>query len=357
MTELQPVSALILIVDDDSMTRLMLGQALESEGHRIIEASNGEQALALYSENHPELVLLDAILPTIDGFEVCNQLQKLPGGTRTPVLMITGLNDEESVDHAFEAGAVDYVTKPIHWAVLRQRVRRLLLSRQTEKMRDDLTQMIVHDMKAPLNTIRGYAELTLDDVSEPWLVDRLSRMYHLSDNLLNMAMMLLDISRMEEGKLNLVRSERSITEVLQELGHSFEWLIHDRELVLEIDTSSPDVKATLDWSLIQRVLGNLVSNAIKHSPPHATIQTSYSSAEDKLYIYVTDQGEGIAPEDQSRIFEKFTQARHRIRGSRNDTGLGLTFCKLATEAHGGTIQLESEVGVGSRFTLILPLKV
>ncbi|WGV28841.1 GGDEF domain-containing response regulator [Halotia branconii] len=125
--------ALVLIVDDEPFIRKQLRLSLEREGYRIAEAENGREALVAFQELHPDIVLLDAIMSDIDGFECCTQLQSLEGGQHTPVLMITGLEDQESVDRAFAVGAIDYVTKPIHWPVLRQRVRRLIQQSQTQQ--------------------------------------------------------------------------------------------------------------------------------------------------------------------------------------------------------------------------------
>lgn len=155
---IHPVSPLILVVDDDKTMRLLLRRAMEQEGYQVVEASDGEQCLDTYTSRKPDLILLDAVMPVMDGFSCCIQLQALAGddattetlpmfGTEyalgktqartlarsTPILMITGLEDPESVDRAFDAGATDYVTKPIHWAVLRQRVRRLLQQAQLYK--------------------------------------------------------------------------------------------------------------------------------------------------------------------------------------------------------------------------------
>lgn len=116
----------ILVADDDKTMRLLLRRAMEQERYQVVEASNGEECLQEYQRQQPHIVLLDAMMPVMDGFTCCTHLQALPGSDRTPVLMITGLDDKESVDRAFEVGATDYVTKPIHWAVLRQRVRRLI---------------------------------------------------------------------------------------------------------------------------------------------------------------------------------------------------------------------------------------
>lgn len=353
----------ILVADDDSNARMMLRYILEADGHSVEEASNGQEALTVFQQTHPDLILMDAMMPTMNGFDACSQLRSLPGGERTPVLMITGLEDEKSVDLAFQVGAVDYVNKPIHWAVLRQRVRRILETQQLEKLRDDLTQMIVHDLKNPIAIIQGYAELLKEDTpTEDWRGDAIQQIYQNSVKLLDMTMMILDIGRLEEGKLVLQLSSRPIVEVLQEVKRSFEILAQSREVTVNIADGDASLEANLDWGLIQRVLANLVQNAIKHSPAKTTVTISYSlqcasgaQGEKTVYISVKDQGEGISPQDQPYVFEKFAQGRDRRRGNRTDTGLGLTFCKLATEAHGGKIQLESAVGVGSTFTLVLPI--
>lgn len=136
----QQDSALVLVVDDDKFMRLQLRRAMEQAGYQVEEAADGEQALSAYTRFHPDIILLDAVMPVMDGFDCCRQLQTLPGGDRTPVLMTTKLEDPESVDLAFDAGATDFITKPIHWAVLRQRVRRLLqASRTMEELRQQRT--------------------------------------------------------------------------------------------------------------------------------------------------------------------------------------------------------------------------
>lgn len=117
---------LIMIVDDDRSMRLLLNMAMEEEGYRVAEAKNGEQCLAEYAHYQPNLILLDAIMPDIDGFTCCQKLRSLPGGDRVPILMITALDDRESIQQALSAGATDHITKPIQWAVLSEKVQRLL---------------------------------------------------------------------------------------------------------------------------------------------------------------------------------------------------------------------------------------
>ncbi|GAX35171.1 response regulator [Nodularia sp. NIES-3585] len=132
--------SLILIVDDEEFIRMQLRLALKREGYQIAEAQNGREALSLCEQLHPDIILLDAIMPDMDGFECCTRLQSLECNQDIPVLMITGLDDQVSVDRAFEVGAIDFVTKPIHWPVLRQRVKRLISQSQLQKLLESANQ-------------------------------------------------------------------------------------------------------------------------------------------------------------------------------------------------------------------------
>ncbi len=152
MSEMMPSfhnPPLILVADDDKTMRLGVRQAMEQDGYQVVEANDGESCLAIFQRVRPDVVLLDAIMPAIDGFTCCQRIQELSGTRRTPVLMITGLEDQDSVDQAFAAGAVDYITKPIHWAVLRQRVKRLIqqvrLYQQLETANHELQRIATID--------------------------------------------------------------------------------------------------------------------------------------------------------------------------------------------------------------------
>jgi two-component system, sensor histidine kinase and response regulator len=354
MSSARPVTGSILITDDDPSMRMMLRRVLHRDGFTVWEAEDGIQALKFCATHHaPDIMLVDAMMPNLDGFGLCEELQRL--GIKTSILIITGLDDEESVDRAFKVGAIDYVTKPIHWPVLRQRVKRIMQAKELEQMKDDLTTMIVHDMKNPLSTIRGYAELMLQDRNpDAWNLESVSRIYHNSVKLLNMTMMILDIGRLEEGKMPLQPSQRPVMDALVETQQAFEWMATDHDVHLAVHADDPAVAAILDWNLITRVIGNLVSNAIKHSKVGSTVIITAGTNEECLLLSVIDQGEGISEEDQKMIWNRFTQAKLRRSGTLLDTGLGLTFCKLAVETHGGRIDLKSELGYGSQFTLVLP---
>ncbi len=353
---------LILVADDDRGTRNITRRVMEREGYEVIEAEDGEDCLEKYNKFRPDLVLLDGMMPILDGFEACAQLRQLPQGEQLPILMVTALEDNTSVDKAFAAGATDYITKPIHWAVLRQRVRRLLAARHLEKIRSDLTHMIVHDMKTPLMAISSYVDIILEEEIDDSIpinqLDILQRIQRNGRSLLDMTNMILDLQRMEEGKLALNLSENSACEVLQQVAENLNWMAQSYGVNIQLECPQPELVYTLDWGLMSRVLVNLVTNAIKHSVHggNVTLKTQgiANSLKPGLLIAVKDEGEGIAMEDQKRIFERYTQATVRQGGSRTDSGLGLTFCKMAVEAQGGRIELQSTPNLGSTFSLIFP---
>ncbi|MEH2366039.1 PleD family two-component system response regulator [Nostoc sp.] len=158
----QESQCLVLIVDDEPFIRLILRHFLEREGYQIVEAQNGIEALTLFNQLHPDIVLLDAIMPDMDGFECCTQLELLDCNKHTPVLMITGLEDQESVDRAFAVGAMDFVTKPIHWPVLRQRVKRLIqqsqLQQKLEAVNLELQRLVTIDGLTQVANRRRFEE-------------------------------------------------------------------------------------------------------------------------------------------------------------------------------------------------------
>lgn len=166
-----PDSSLVLVVDDDRSLRTLLRFAMEEEGYQVAEANNGENCLAQFARLQPDIVLLDAVMPVMDGFTCCSQLRTLPKAEYTPVLMITVLDDQESVDQAFAAGATDYVTKPIHWAVLRQRVARLLAANrsltQIQQITEALQRQLQREHLFRSLTQRLAQVLTLEEILNP----------------------------------------------------------------------------------------------------------------------------------------------------------------------------------------------
>ncbi len=370
----------ILVVDDEELNVKFLNTFLTRKGYAVVSAETGLRALKKIQETNPDVVLLDAMMPEMDGFEVCRRLRSDPATRMLPVIMVTALHSVEDEVRALEAGADDFLSKPINNLELVARLRSLIRikdlhdllqgskevveSKNRELMelhglRDTLTQMIVHDLKNPLTGIMGCTELLL--MMPENLTDKqksiIGKMEESASTILKMITEMLDISRMEENKLVLRRQPFHISELIQAAVNELSVMmmksgVTSRTMITE---NVPNIQA--DKDLISRVVANLVHNAIKHSHRDGLIEivSSYLPESNALEVSIRDQGEGIAPEYTDKIFEKFAQADLKKLGLKTDRGLGLTFCKLAIEAHGGRIWVESEMGRGSEFKFHLPV--
>ena len=369
----------ILIVDDEELNVRFLATFLQRKGYEIEVASTGVEALQQIARIKPDVVLLDAMMPEMDGFEVCRQLRKNPETHLLPVIMVTALHSIEDEVRALEAGSDDFLPKPINNLELMARLRSLLriktlhdqlreskkeLEEKNKKLvelqglRDSLTQMIVHDLKNPLTGIMGCSELLQmmpENLSERQL-SIIKKMDESASVIQKMITDILDISRMEENKVKLRKEPFHITEILDANLNELAYMMQKSGISGEMDVSKDVPMISADKDMIHRVVANLLHNAVKHSGKGGKIRLSarFESDQGRLHVTVKDDGEGIAPEYTEKIFEKFAQADLKKLGLKTDRGLGLTFCKLAVEAHGGKIWVESKIGTGSEFKFYLP---
>ena len=359
----------VLVVDDTEANRILLQEILEIDGHEVLVAADGAEALRVASAERPDLVLLDVNMPGMDGLEVCRRLRAGQETTALPIILVTALADRAHRLDGIAAGANDYLTKPIDRPDLSIRVRNALKLRrlhvelagqyrklqELEQMRDGLVHMLVHDLRTPLTGVSVYLQLAQDrlaelDGSDPELTQNLQAMAESVDRLSGMVSDVLDVSRLESNAMPLQPVELDLrglaAEAVKSLGHC------DHAVVIQGDGTGP-VPAKVDPDLMRRVIANLVGNALKFSPRGGEVRVDVVGAASGVELRVSDQGRGIPPEYHQRIFEKFGQANGGATKVRS-SGLGLTFCKLAVEAHGGTIGVESEEGAGSTFWIRLP---
>ncbi len=356
----------ILAVDDTPANLQLLVGMLRNCGYKVRPVSNGAAALEAARANPPELILLDITMPGMDGYEVCQRLKADPLLCDIPVLFISALSDTLDKVRAFGVGGLDYITKPFQCEEVQARVKTHLelhrqkselaasLRRQAdlEKMRDSLTHMIVHDMKSPLTTLRmtldlAHMSVSADDEDAQLIF---SNAFASVTDLVEMADQMLEISRMEEGCMILRRSSQQLGALAAEVVAKMEAQQRGRVLRLE---ALPAREVSCDAGIIRRVIGNLVGNALKYSPPRGEVRVRVEEVEGGVRVSVADDGPGIAQEFHGRIFEKFAQIENP--SLQPGTGLGLTFCRMAVEAHGGSIGLDSAPGKGSCFHFVLPL--
>lgn len=358
------------------MIRMMLTHLLTASGHSVTAKESGEPALELLRTEPHDLVLLDVRMPGLDGYEVLERMMGDETLQHIPVVMISTVNDMESVVRCIEKGATDYLPKPFEPSLLHARIKNTLEKKHSrdremrhleelkenyrrleelEKMRDSLTRMIVHDMRTPLTSmLTGVQTLEAMKDDDPDRREVFGLAVEGGQVLLGMINDLLDISKMEDGSFKLERQEVKIPDLMTHGIRQIESLADQKALkvVLDLQPNLPAVRA--DGDKLLRTIVNLLSNAIKFTPEGGTISALASRASQGTYFAVRDTGEGVPKEYFDRIFEKFGQVETRKSGRKMSTGLGLTFCKMVVEAHGGRIWLESEMGKGSTFQFVLP---
>jgi signal transduction histidine kinase len=358
----------VMVVDDEEKSRRLLADLLAAEGYTVQAAADGMEALQLAHGFKPETILMDVMMPKLDGVEACRRLKADPATASIPVLMVTALSERADRLKGIQAGANDFLAKPIDAEELRLRVKNAVHAkhlydkvqddfarlRELETLRDNLTNMIVHDMRSPLNVMNMSYEIiaTTPKNLSPTQKALMAAGRDACQKLIEMVTSLLDVSRMEAGKmpLNLVLCD--IREIARAAVDSVAVLAREDALTLRVTGNSAG--GVVDRDITHRIFVNLLGNAIKFSPKGGTIGIEISSAGETVRVAVTDQGPGIPPEYHRRIFEKFGQVESREENKKYSTGLGLAFCKLAVEAHGGEIGVASQAGRGSTFTFSIP---
>jgi signal transduction histidine kinase len=364
----------ILAVDDTIDNLILVQTILESEGYEIDLVSDGIAALEKVEQSPPDLILLDVMMPGIDGYEVTRRIRKnLDNKSYIPILLITAFH-ESSVVEGLDAGADDFIRKPFDTDELLARVRSLLRlkhsldeQKKMARQREDFVSRLTHDLRTPLVAADRMLNLFMEDTFckiSPEMKQAISVMIRSNQNLTQMVNTLLEVSRFEAGKKTLNWEKCNLKEIAQEVVSELIPLAMEKNLTLTVDSHELDqlgetAGVVMGDSLeFRRVLSNLVGNAIKFTDTGSveirfSEQLAKAQNQSYLIIEIEDTGYGIAPEDQATIFERFRQGRNKRSGS----GLGLHLSRRIIEAHGGNIQVTSVLGKGSIFTVRLPKNI
>ena len=372
-TQLAAAPGLLLVVDDDAENREVLSRRLIKQGHEVRTASSGSEALQVLTEAAFEVVMLDIMMPDMDGYEVLSRIKGDRRLQHIPVIMISAIDEVQSVVRCIEAGAEDYLAKPFDPTLLKARIgaslekkrgrdRETVLYEQlqknykrlleVEKLRDDMRNMIVHDLRTPLTSLIVGMEMV--GAAGP-LTDEQQEMMALATGggktLLAMINDLLDVEKMESGTTRLnyepLSASDLVASALEQVGSLA--ATQETSIVTSISPTLPVFEG--DANKLTRTLVNLIANAIKFTRG-GTVTITATHAEDEIRFAIHDTGAGIPPEAFERIFEKFAQVDAHTKVG---TGLGLAFCKLAVEAHGGHIKVDSVAGAGSTFSFTIPV--
>ena len=366
--------ARILIVDDTRANLDVLCEFLDGEGYTVSLAPNGEVALRIASRMVPDLVLLDVMMPGIDGFEVCRRLKADAKTAEVPIIFITAEDETHRVVMGFDVGGIDYIKKPFRDREVLARVRtHLNVDRLTRELSDKNGELeranaqiqvvsdrksqfvanLSHELRTPINAIIGFNRMVLRKEGEK-LSDQhrqnLGKALDAANNMLEMINDLLDLSKIEAGKMEISAQRVDVGTLVKSCCAEIEPLVHDG-VSLRFQVDDRQWRVCSDRAKLRQILINLLSNAAKFTGA-GSIDVRASVDGGALRFVVADTGIGIPEEALESIFDEFKQASTTATGK--GTGLGLPITRATAQLLGGSVHVASQVGKGSTFTVTIP---
>ncbi len=349
----------ILIVDDIPKNIQIVANILKRDNYNLFFASNGSSALEQIALNDFDLILLDIMMPDIDGFEVCKQVRNNSQTKDIPIIFLTAKTEAESIVKGFELGGQDYVTKPFNSMELLARVQTHLMLRKSQKQlkrsNKDLEQfayIVSHDLKNPLNTMLGFLQLIQMDIeNEEYskLKEYIVLAFEKGKYMNNLIDDLLEFSRLQRSKISLEFID--LNEVVFRATGLLREIIKEKDAQINYN-ELPTIKS--DRMQMTQLFQNLIGNAIKYCDKKPEITINATQDNQFHLISIKDNGIGIAENKLENIFEVFQRVDHKNK-EYEGTGIGLAICKKIVERHHGKIWASSDEGNGSTFWFTLPL--
>jgi len=359
--EFQP--ARILVVDDQPANIQIVGTVLGKMGHEIIPAADGPTALKRVALRTPDLILLDLLMPDMNGYEVCIQLKNNPDWKDIPVIFLSAADDKDLIVRALNSGGLDYITKPFNQAELISRVQtQLALKTARDKLKqlaedkDELLGILAHDLKNYLGGINMSAELMSGQIKR-FNDERLTQ---LSDNMIRSSGLAMAFvkeflanSAMDHG-FTLSSADVNLADVAAAAVVQYQEAARQKKIRILTDFPAEAVFALADASALDQILDNLISNSLKFSPPDKRIHVSVRLAGGHAECVIRDEGPGFTVEDKARMFRRYGRLSARPTGGEPSTGLGLSIVRKLVLAMNGDLLCESEPGQGAAFIIRLP---
>ena len=379
-----PETDSILVVEDEAGTRATLSAILEDAGYEVTGLEKGVEAREMIRSHSFNVIITDIRLPDVDGLEILELAKEI--NPDVAVIMMTGYASIETAINAVNEGAYAYFVKPINPDEIKstianalkqqrlslenkrlveslQRTNKLLFEANEElkkatQLKSEFLANMSHELRTPLNVIIGFSELMLDKV--PGKINEeqrqcLSDILDSSQHLLKLINEVLDLSKIESGKMEFKLDNVALAEVVESLIRTMMPILTPRKQSLDVSIEEGLPTIHVDEGRLEQVLLNLLSNAIKFTPDGGKLKIEAVRESDWCQVSVIDNGIGIKKEDQERIFEPFCWLDNPLTKEKSGTGLGLALVETIVEKYGGRIWVESEYGKGSRFTFALPL--
>ncbi len=353
----------ILIVDDSPVNLLVLKDHLDVAGFEVVSAENGESCCELALSEHPDLILLDIMMPGMDGFDTLNKLKADEKTSQIPVIYMSSLSQTEHKVKGFECGAVDYITKPFQQEEVIARVATHLTIQKQEKQlrelivtKDKLFSIIAHDLRSPFNSLIGYSDLLLqqfEKMDEKRILRAIERINVSSKEAFAMLENLLTWARSQMGTLTWTLKEIRLHSLVNSVMSLLKVSAQKKELEIRNEIDS-DLTINASHEMLSTIFRNLLSNAIKYTQPGGLVIVRAEDSDDAIEITVSDTGVGISEELIKRLFRIDSVFSTVGTANEKGTGLGLVLCKEFIDNHNGAISVKSEEGKGTEFTIRLP---
>ena len=362
----------ILIVDDVVSNVLLLKILLTNEKFQVCTASNGKQCIEVAQNEHPDLILLDVMMPDLNGFDTAVILKKDPSTQEIPIIFLTALNNPNDLVKGFQVGANDFLTKPFNKEELVMRVMhqiqlvaaKRIIVRQNEELkrtisnRDKMYSVIAHDLRSPMASIRMVLNLAVNVVSPETvgeeifgLLDKANRESEETHDLLDN---LLKWTKSQTGRLNVVYQDIDLDDIVPGVVDIFKMIAEMKKIDLKYLPAEEKLTVRADNDMIKTIIRNFLSNAVKFTPAGKGIEVFYTREGDFARVSVRDHGVGVEPERVETIFHKGETTYGT--GGEEGSGLGLQLCQDFARKNGGEAQVESTLGEGSTFSFTIPLK-
>jgi two-component system sensor histidine kinase/response regulator len=355
----------ILVVDDEEQNRALL-RAMLGAGHRVLEAAGGPEALQLLDAERIDLVLLDVMMPGMTGYEVCKKIKARPGEPFLPVLLVTALSEQEQKNLGLQAGADDFLTKPVDRRELLLRVRAFLRLRSQDMLirlqlkqladlqhtKDEMLSLMVHDLRSPLAGIIAHLNLALEDAPGGRLRDDVQAGLRSANSMLGSLEEALQIRLLEEGHFPIARAQVDLGELIREATSTLEATARRKRIELSTSVEGEPF-ASLDGKLVRRAIENLLGNALKYTPSGRDVGVVIRNRDGTVELEVADRGPGIPGNLKQSMFQKYGSIEAKKGGPRKGFGLGLYMVKLVADGHGGAAEVLDREGGGAVFRVLL----
>ena len=369
--QINPAEFKLLVVDDVQTNVLLLKALLGKEGYGILVANNGQEALEVIRNENPDLILLDVMMPGMDGFEVAERLKSEEFRCEIPIIFLTALDDTQSIVNGFKLGVGDFISKPFRKEELMVRIKhqlslvaaRRIIEEKNEELRktiagrDKMYSVIAHDLRSPmasmkmlLNTIMMSVE---KDKIDPDIFDMLEMSNKTSEEVFSLLDNLLKWTKSQLGKLTVIPQKLDISGLADGVVEVMNSVAEVKHIKL-IRTDHESFFVYVDIEMIKSILRNLISNAVKFSNPDSEIKVGIKAEDGKVIVSVTDSGKGIKKEDQHKLLKDSTHFTTYGTNSEEGSGLGLLLCRDFARKNGGELWFESEENLGPVFSFSLP---